>query len=82
MGVQKQFWYYVFSEPNGNPSFSRVATAIVLCFALTWVSVIIKWSHELPDFAGLVGFIGVLYGINRASTTLRSAGVNGVQGVK
>lgn len=61
------FWRGVFSEADGTPSFSRVATAVALAFALGWVTSIVARTHQLPDFSGLVAFIGILYGINRAA---------------
>ena len=70
MDWTNKFWTGVFSEPDGTPSFSRVATAVALAFALGWVTHIVGHNHGLPDFAGLVAFIGVLYGINKAGAAL------------
>lgn len=59
------FWKGVFSD-NGSPSFSRIATGFALAFACGWVTAIVMKTHALPDFMGLIGFVGVLYGINTA----------------
>jgi hypothetical protein len=69
------FWRGVFSEADGTPSFARVATAVTLAFALGWVTAIVARTHQLPDFSGLVAFIGILYGINRAAGAV--AGLRG-----
>jgi hypothetical protein len=59
------FWKKVFSEPDGTPSFSRVATGFLVCFAAGWVTHLVLHNHNLPDFAGLALFIGTLYGANQ-----------------
>jgi ABC-type uncharacterized transport system permease subunit len=64
------FWRGVFSEPDGTPSFSRVATAMIVGFAMGWVTALVRMNHQLPDFGGLVLLIGALYGVNRVSTVL------------
>jgi hypothetical protein len=62
------FWRGVFSEPDGTPSFSRVATGLLVSFACGWVTAIVWKNHALPDFAGLALFIGTLYGSNKLAT--------------
>lgn len=66
----KSFWRGVFSESDGTPSFARIATGFVLCFACGWVTAIVAHKFELPDFMGLVAFIGVLYGLNKAKEAI------------
>lgn len=61
----KGFWRGVFSEPDGTPSFSRVATAVVVAFACGWVTALVHHNHMLPALIELGGFIGVLYGANQ-----------------
>ena len=61
------FWRGVFSEIDGTPSFSRVATAVIVAFAMGWVTALVRSNHQLPDFGGLVLFIGALYGVNKFS---------------
>lgn len=73
MGNLMNFWKGVFSD-NGSPSFSRVATGFALCFACGWVTAIVMKNHALPDFMGLVAFIGVLYGLNTAGNVGKSYG--------
>ncbi len=63
--MEKAFWRGVFSEPDGTPSFSRVATGLIVAFALGWVTSLVRTNHALPDFGGLVLFISALYGVNK-----------------
>jgi hypothetical protein len=76
MTTAPNFWRSVFSEDDGTASFSRVLSALVTAFALGWVTAIV-WSHVrtrtepiLPDFGGLVMFMGVFYGINIGGHTI------------
>ena len=66
------FWRGVFSEADGTPSFSRVATAVIVAFAVGWVTALVRTNHQLPDFGGLVLLIGALYGVNRAAWAMGS----------
>ena len=63
--MSPNFWRGVFSEPDGTPSFSRVATAVIVGFAVGWVTALVRTNHQLPDFGGLVLLIGALYGVNK-----------------
>lgn len=65
--ANRSFWRGVFSESDGAPSFSRVATAVVVAFAVGWTTALVRLNHALPDFAGLSCFIGTLYGVNKIS---------------
>ena len=65
-----RFWRGIFSESDGTPSFSRLATAVVVAFAVGWTTELVSHNHALPDFAGLSCFIGTLYGVNRLSAAL------------
>jgi hypothetical protein len=65
--VKRPFWAWVFCEPDGTPSFSRVATAGVVAFVLGWVTHLVGHDHRLPDFGGVCLLIGTLYGINKVS---------------
>lgn len=65
--VRGGFWRGVFCEADGVPSFSRVATAVVVAFAVGWTTALVRLNHALPDFAGLSCFIGTLYGVNKIS---------------
>lgn len=67
----KQFFIGVFSD-NGSPSFSRIATAVIVAFALGWVTHLVMHNNSLPDFAGLALFIGTLYGANVGASALGS----------
>jgi hypothetical protein len=59
----KDFWKRAFSD-NGEPSFSRVGTAVALAFVCGWITEIVMHSKALPDFTGACLFIGTLYGLN------------------
>lgn len=64
------FWRGVFSESDGTPSFSRVATAVIVGFAMGWITALVRVNHQLPDFGGLVLLIGTLYGVNKVSAAV------------
>jgi hypothetical protein len=61
-----------FSESDGKASFTRIATAGLIAFALVWVTRLVWINHALPDFGGLTIFIGTLYGLNKASALATS----------
>jgi len=64
-----EFWKGVFSD-NGSPSFSRAGTGFALVAAVVWVSYLV-WVHKsLPDFSGLIMFIGTLYALNVSSAAV------------
>lgn len=68
--MNQPFWRGVFSEVDGTPSFSRVATGLIVAFSLGWVTALVRTNHSLPDFGGLVLFIGALYGVNKISAAM------------
>jgi hypothetical protein len=68
--VAARFWRGVFSESDGSPSFSRIATAVVVAFAVGWTSELVRLNHALPDFGGMTCFVGTLYGVNKLSAAL------------
>jgi len=68
------FWRSVFSESDGTPSFSRVATAVIVGFSMGWVTALVRLNHQLPDFGGLVLLIGALYGVNKFSGAIGPRG--------
>jgi len=70
--MPQAFWRSVFSESDGAPSFSRVATAVIVGFSMGWVTALVRMNHQLPDFGGLVLLIGALYGVNKFSGALGS----------
>jgi hypothetical protein len=70
------FWRSVFSEPDGTPSFSRVATAVIVGFSMGWVTALVRLNHQLPDFGGLVLLIGALYGVNKVSAAVSARNGN------
>ena len=68
---KRPFWPWVFCEADGTPSLARVATAVLLAFACGWVTAVVRWTHALPEFAGLAGFVVILYGVNKASNVFK-----------
>lgn len=66
-----------FSEGDGSPSFSRVATGVLVAFSLGWVTHLVIHHHALPDFGGLVLYVGTLYGLNRLSAAITTNGTKG-----
>jgi hypothetical protein len=69
--MNHSFWRGVFCEADGTPSFSRVATGLIVAFALGWVTHLVWHNNALPDFGGLVMFIGALYGVNKISAAVK-----------
>lgn len=84
----KVFLREIFSETKpdgtaGSASFSRLATGMMVVFAMGWISAAVwvaTWHNFrnpgvapwqiLPDagtFAGIAAFFGTLYGINRGT---------------
>jgi hypothetical protein len=59
----KTFWLGVFSD-DGVPSFSRVATGILVIACVVWDSYLCFVNHSLPDFSGQALLIGTPYGLN------------------
>jgi hypothetical protein len=80
MDWKGRFWAGVFSEADGTPSFSRVASGVALAFGCGWVSAIVVAAvrrgvrPELPDFIGLIAFLGVFYGINKGTALFKKTG--------
>jgi hypothetical protein len=78
----KAFWLGVFSD-NGSPSFSRVASGVILVACLVWDTLLILHNlrstptvYALPDFTGQVLLISTPYGLNvtgKAFERLRSS---------
>jgi hypothetical protein len=64
----REFWVGVFSD-SGTPSFSRVATGLVVVCACAWISYLVYVNHGPPEVGGIVLLIGTLYGINIAGST-------------
>ena len=71
--MNQEFCRGVFSESDGTPSFSRVATGLIVAFALGWVTHLVWHNHALPDFGGLVLFIGALYSVNKITAAVAKA---------
>jgi hypothetical protein len=67
MNWDGKFWKGVFSEADGTPSFTRVASGMLLAFACGWVSCLVYRNNALPDLGGLALLIGTPYGLNKLS---------------
>ena len=84
----KKFWKSAFSEGDGTGSASRVLSAIVVVFALSWVTLVIvhnvmassKVLMSMPELGSTAVFVssvvGVLYGINKVSSKASDATIN------
>jgi hypothetical protein len=59
----KQFWLGVMSD-SGQPSWSRVASSIIVLFGCIWTTFLVYVNHVMPDVSGLALLIGVPYGLN------------------
>lgn len=59
----KTFWVGVHSD-GGQPSWSRVASSVLLVCAIVWVSFVIYRTVSVPDVGGIVMLISSPYGIN------------------
>lgn len=71
MNVKRPFWAWAFSESDGTPSFSRIATAVIVGFACGWITAVVRWTHALPEFGGVGLFITVLYGTNKVAAAIK-----------
>src|SRR5487761_541129 len=84
----KKFWKSAFSEGDGTGSASRVLSAIVVVFALSWITLVIvhnvmassKVLMSMPELGSTAVFVssvvGVLYGINKVSSKASDATIN------
>jgi len=68
------FWRGVFSDGD-QPSFSRIATGMIVAFSLGWVTHLVWHNHTLPDtmtMAGLTAFMVSPYALNAAKNAATS----------
>jgi hypothetical protein len=63
-----------------QPSFSRVATGIIMVACITWVSTLVFTKGTLPDLGGLTLFLVALYGANMAKTAATNIGIGKEEG--
>ena len=65
----------------GKPSFARVSLAVLLAFALGWVTALTIWHRSLPDMSGVVGFVsawgGLVYMPSKVVSAWQNRGGNG-----
>jgi hypothetical protein len=67
----KKFFKSVFSEANGNGSWSRVQSAIALVAVLSWVTYLVVTTKALPDLTSATIFVSSSYVANRLSRFLK-----------
>jgi hypothetical protein len=70
----KKFFKSVFSEADGNGSWSRMQSAIALVAVLSWVTFIVIKTKALPDLTSATIFISSSYVANRISRFLKKDG--------
>lgn len=66
----KTFWRGVFSEEDGSPSLSRIATAVIVVDVLTILDYYVFKKLMFPDSSVLLGLSGLctaLYAANKVS---------------
>lgn len=61
------FWKEVFSEDDGQGSWSRVSSGVALVAVIGWITHIVMKTHALPDFSGSTLFVSAPYSANRAA---------------
>jgi hypothetical protein len=78
----KSFWKGAFSEPDGTGSASRILSAIVVVFGLSWITITIvhnilalkSAAMTIPELGTVSAFVsavvGVLYGTNKVFSKL------------
>jgi len=71
-GKESSFIGRAFSEPDGCPSFSRLATAIIVLTLLSWDTYLVLTKGAVPSLSDQALFAGVLYASNKAATTVTS----------
>jgi hypothetical protein len=47
----------------GKPSFARTSLAILLAFALGWITALTVWHRALPELSGVIGFVSAWGGL-------------------
>jgi len=65
-----EFWQGVFSEPEDGPSFSRIATGILVLASIFWITYVVVKTRAIPDLSGVALFIMALYGANKFTTAI------------
>ena len=73
MEVVKQ----IFQEESGKWSFSRISTAVILIFYLSFSGYIAFTEKKIPDLPdNLYLLLLSLYGVNKVATAIKSFGVS------
>lgn len=62
----------LFREPDGKPSFSRIASAVILAATLVWSSYIVIETQKIPDLLGVTALVSSLYAVNRIGNAVDS----------
>jgi hypothetical protein len=70
----KKFLLGLFSDDNGVPSFSRIASGLIILSVLAWVTFVVIRDLKVPDLSGaamfLSGSIGTLYSVNKVASAI------------
>ena len=61
----------LFSE-SSTASFGRVGAGIALVASIMWISWVVYKSSAIPDLGGVSLFIGTLYGLSAAKSTVKA----------
>jgi hypothetical protein len=70
----RKFIRGVFSEPDGTPSFSRIASGFLVLCAIGWISYIVLTKFVVPEIGGLAALICGLYGANKIGNGIAALG--------
>lgn len=69
---KQPFWRGLFSETDGKPSFSRIASGGLVVVSIGWITYLVLRNKVFPDFTGLSLFIGILYGLNKVAAAVET----------
>jgi hypothetical protein len=80
--MQFEFIKGALSESPGVPSYSRLASGVIVLAVISWVSYVVFKTDALPDLSGalffLTGGVGIHYGTNKASEIIAAVRGNKV----
>ena len=60
-------WFKLLISSEGGASFSRACSLVNLLSATVWASHIVRHSHALPEFTGLIAWICAPYTIGKTA---------------
>jgi len=59
-------WSVITDASGEQYSFARVCAGIALIFIVVWASIVVGFTHSMPELTGAGVFWGIIYGVNRA----------------